>query len=68
MAESEEELKNLLTKVKEESEKAGLKLNMQKTKTMAPGRWWRTGKPGVLQSTVSQRVRHDWATKQQQQQ
>ena len=36
MAESEEELKNLLMKVKEESEKAGLKLNIQKTKIMAP--------------------------------
>ena len=35
MAESEEELKRLLMKVKEESEKAGLKLNIQKTKTMA---------------------------------
>ena len=35
MAESEEELKNLLMKVKEESEKAGLKLNIQKTKIMA---------------------------------
>ena len=35
MAESEEELKNLLIKVKEESEKAGLKLNIQKTKIMA---------------------------------
>ena len=35
MAESEEELKNLLLKMKEESEKAGLKLNMQKTKIMA---------------------------------
>ena len=34
MAESEEELKSLLMKVKEESEKAGLKLNMQKTKIM----------------------------------
>ena len=31
------------------------------------GRWWRTEKPGVLQSTGSQRVRHDWATEQQQQ-
>ena len=29
------------------------------------GRWWRTGKPGVLQSMWSQRVRHEWATKQQ---
>ena len=37
MAESEEELKNLLRKVKEESEKVGLKLNIQKTKIMASG-------------------------------
>ena len=37
MAESEEELKSLLTKVKEESEKVGLKLNIQKTKIMASG-------------------------------
>ena len=37
MAESEEELKNLLKKVKEESEKVGLKLNIQKTKIMASG-------------------------------
>ena len=37
MAESEEELKHLLMKVKEESEKAGLKLNIQKTKIMATG-------------------------------
>ena len=37
MAESEEELKSLLMKVKEESEKIGLKLNMQKTKIMASG-------------------------------
>ena len=36
MAESEEELKRLLMKVKEESEKAGLKLNIQKTKIVAP--------------------------------
>ena len=35
MAETEEELKSLLMKVKEESEKAGLKLNIQKTKIMA---------------------------------
>ena len=38
MAESEEELKSLLMKVKEESEKVGLKLNFQKTKIMASGR------------------------------
>ena len=37
MAESEEELKSLLMKVREESEKAGLKLNIQKTKIMASG-------------------------------
>ena len=37
MAESEEELKSLLMKVKEESEKVGLKLNIQKTKIMAAG-------------------------------
>ena len=42
MAESEEELKNLLMQVKEESEKVGLKLNIQKTKIMASGpiTWW----------------------------
>ena len=38
MAESEEELKSLLMKVKEKSEKVGLKLNIQKTKIMASGR------------------------------
>ena len=37
MAENEEELKSLLMKVKEESEKVGLKLNIQKTKIMASG-------------------------------
>ena len=37
MAESEEELKSILMKVKEESEKVGLKLNIQKTKVMASG-------------------------------
>ena len=37
MEESEEELKSLLMKVKEENEKVGLKLNIQKTKIMAPG-------------------------------
>ena len=42
MAESKEELKTILMKVKEESENAGLKLNIQKTKIMAPGpiTWW----------------------------
>ena len=45
MAESEEELKNLLIKVKEESEKVGLKLNIQKTKIMAsdPITSWQIG-------------------------
>ena len=46
MAESEEELKSLLMKVKEESEKAGLKLNIQKTKIMASSpitSWWVDG-------------------------
>ena len=46
MAESEEELKSLLMKVKEESEKVGLKLNIQKTKIMAYGpiTSWQIGK------------------------
>ena len=47
MTESEEELKSLLMKVKEESEKAGLKLNIQKTKIMSSGSitlWWIDGK------------------------
>ena len=39
MAESEEELKSILLKVKEESEKVGLKLSIQKTKIMASGPW-----------------------------
>ena len=49
MAESEEELKSLLMKVKEESEKVGLKLNIQKTKIMASGpitSWQVDGKSG----------------------
>ena len=46
MAETEEELKSLLMKVKEESEKVGLKLNVQKTKIMAsgPNSSWQMGK------------------------
>ena len=40
MAESEEELKSLLTRVKEKSEKVGLKLNIQITKIMASGKQW----------------------------
>ena len=49
MAESEEELKSLLMKVKEESEKVGLKLNIQKTKIMAPSpiiSWQKDGETG----------------------
>ena len=54
MAESEEELKSLLMKVKEESEKVGLKLNIQKTKITASGphlmgdRWRNSGKCQTL--------------------
>ena len=47
MAESEEKLKSLLMRVKEESENGGLKLNIQKTKIMASGpitSWWIDGK------------------------
>ena len=53
MAESEEELKSLLIKVKEESEKVGLKLNIQKTKIMASGpiTSWEIG--GITVETVS---------------
>ena len=53
MAESEEELKSLLMKVKEDSEKVGLKLNIQKTKIMAShhfmgNRWGNRGNSGRL--------------------
>ena len=68
MADSEEELKSLLKKVKEESEKVGLKLNIQKTKSMASGpitswqidggqwKWWQTlffGAPKSLQMVTA---------------
>ena len=53
MAESEEELKSLLTKVKEESEKVGLKLNIQKTKIMASGPITSWEIDGVTVETVS---------------
>ena len=51
MAESEEKLKSLLLKVKEENEKAGLKINIQKTRIMASGpvmanRWGNSGNSG----------------------
>ena len=51
MAESEEELKNLLMKMKEESEKVGLKLNIQKAKIMASGPF--TSWDGETVETVS---------------
>ena len=55
MAESEEELKSLLMKAKEESEKVGLKLNIQKTKIIASGpimanRWGNSGNSVRLQN------------------
>ena len=53
MAESEEELKSLLMKVKEESEKVGLKLNIQKTKIMASGPITSWGIDGEIVETVS---------------
>ena len=53
MAESEEELKSLLMKVKEESEKVGLKLNIQKTKIMASGPITSWERDGETVETVS---------------
>ena len=52
MAESEEELKSLLVKVKEKSEKVGLKLNIQKTKIMASGPITSWQKDGETMETV----------------
>ena len=52
MAESEEELESLLIKVKEESEKVGLKLNIQKTKTMASSHGKQMGKQGKQCQTL----------------
>ena len=71
MAESEEELKNLLMKVKEESEKVCLKLNIQKTKIMASGPTTSRQIDGENVETVSDfiflsskiNVDDDWATK-----
>ena len=53
MAESEEELKSLLIKVKEETEKIGFKLNIQKTKIMASGPITSWGRDGETVETVS---------------
>ena len=61
MAESEEELKSLLMKVKEESEKLGLKFNIQKTKTMASGPITSWEVDGVTVETVSDFI--FWAPK-----
>ena len=61
MAESEEELKSLLMKVKEESEKVGLKLNIQKTKIMASGPITSWERDGDTVETVSDFI--FWAPK-----
>ena len=61
MAENEEELKSLLMKVKEESEKVGLKLNIQKTKIMASGRITSWEIDGETMETVSDFI--FWASK-----
>ena len=53
MAESKEELKSLLMRVKEESEKAGLKLNIQKTKIMASGPITSWPKDGETMETMT---------------
>ena len=61
MAESEEELKGLLMKVKEESEKVGLKLNIQKTEIMASGPITSWGIDGITVETVTDFI--FWAPK-----
>ena len=58
MAESEEELKSLLMKVKEESEKVGLKINIQKTKIMASGPTTSWEIDGETVETVSDFIFH----------
>ena len=63
MAESEEELKSLLMKVKEESEKVGLKLNIQKMKIMASGpitSWEMDGKQWKQCQTLSSWAPKSW--------
>ena len=62
MAESEEELKGLLMKAKVESEKVGLKLNIQKTKIMASGPitvWEIDGAPKLLQVVIAAMILKD---------
>ena len=56
MAESEEELKSLLMNVKEESEKVGLKLNIQKTKIMASGPITSCEMPGCMRCKLESRL------------
>ena len=63
MAESEEELKSLLMKVKEWSEKAGLKLNIQKTKIMASGPITSWQIDGETMETVTWQTLFSWAPK-----
>ena len=64
LEESEEELKSLLVKVKEKSEKVGLKLNIQKTKIMASGpmadRWGNSGNSGWLNFSGLQSLHHHY--------
>ena len=63
IAENEEELKSLLMKVKEESEKVGLKLNIQKTKIMASGPITSREIDGETVETVSDFIFFFWAPK-----
>ena len=63
MAESGEELKSLLTKVNEESEKAGLKLNIQKTKIIASGSITSCQIDGETMETVTDFTLLSWAPK-----
>ena len=63
MAESEEELKNLLIKVKEESEKVGLKLSIQKTKIMASGSITSWQIDGETVETVADFFWRGWGSK-----
>ena len=63
MAETEEEIKSLLVKVKEESEKVGLKLNIQKTKIMASGPITSWQIDGETMETVTDFILFSWASK-----
>ena len=63
MAESEEELKGLLMKVKKESEKAGLKFNIQKTKIMASSPITSRQTDGKTMETVTRLYFFSWAPK-----